>query len=218
MEVSATVTEVPTEVLAPTTEVTNVGTRFAKLPIEIVEEICNFLQFHKLELFEKHCEKIKMLLQNPMYWKRRCVLDFQYNLPTPRYDLGWKSHYVFLMKKACVHCFEDTDHVNYFFGNTVCRLCERSLPQYSTLCKSAAMKQYRVKGDDLERVRYFTKRNSHNRRLPIQIYLESDVAKLAVATVVDTKSVKRRNKTINYILNNTGISPDLAELLQSMVL
>jgi len=184
------------------------------LPVELIERVCDFLKFNDLETISKACDKTMSFLQDQFYWKRRCEIDFKYT----KTDVisNWKSQYIFLYGNTCIHCLEVTTNDNYFFGTTVCRLCERIFDRYATICKSDAIRLYRVKAEDLENLRYFMRRNSHNRRYPMKIFLKNDVSILAVQTVCSIASEKRKTRVIEHILRHES-STDISDLLKNLL-
>src|SRR6188474_528962 len=97
------------------------------LPVELIENICNFLELDSLNELKNVSKIFKSTLSNQIYWKIRCNLDYCFNpatvgtSPTPvpqasqaliksdsTQGLDWEAKYISLYNSICKFCYKKT--------------------------------------------------------------------------------------------------------------
>jgi hypothetical protein len=183
------------------------------LPIEVIENICNFLELDSLNKLKNVSKIFKTILSNPTYWKIRCNLDYCFN---PTINIGiyfdWENKYLSLYNSICKFCYKKTKCVNYFYNDKVCKKCAKSKTKYLTICKTDALKQYCLAEKDLFSLKHLEIPNyRYCSRYPMKLYLKSDIIRISydryfgeenLKNIRYTRLMKKHNKIIRYIFKH----------------
>src|SRR4029078_2380216 len=160
---------------------------FSRLPVELLEKILLFLEHKNFEKIQDVSPEIKSIFTSTFFWKRRCMLDYNYKRPELKDKISsWYKMYVALETTLCKYCFVKTTRINSFYDDRICRDCEELRPgKYALVCKSTAIKQFKLHEDDLQLLQCKYVKNPHYSSMsPMQLYLKCKVIEASVIRAI----------------------------------
>ena len=83
-------------------------------------------------------------------------------------------------KRPCVECSKPTVRLHPILEVPLCRICQKSVAKYKSVCKTLAIREYKLKPKDLEKLKYYEEKNPYfTTAAPMRRYLLSQVQALA---------------------------------------
>lgn len=151
-----------------------------KLPYELIQNIINCLTLQDIINLSKVNKGLYSILNDEMYWKRKCFIDFAQIKKRKIYS--WKELYIKFYQQRCIECFKKTKKINFFFNFRLCNACEKTFDKYRQINQKNALENYKLILKDIQHLPIYYKINPFfNRSINrIKLYLESDIQKIAV--------------------------------------
>lgn len=172
-----------------------------ELPLEVLSLILhNIKDIKNIKSFMMAYKRCNLLDTN-FFWKRKCLLDYNYQGNCKNYKLKYKVLY----NNLCIICLKKTKHINSFYNERVCLQCEKINEKYLIIYKTHAIKNFFLKEKDLENIPFIMKKNRYNFKYPVKLYLKKDVLSVAYNKYtkyeLDLLTKKRLLKDYKKIMN-----------------
>lgn len=106
--------------------------------------------------------------------------------------------------RCCFSCRAPTSSINRFYMIPLCRTCQQNKDQYQCVTRTTAMREYCLKGKEVDDLEYTSVKNPYYRSAaPMKLYLLSDVIRVQGSRDIETIQLKKeearekRKKTIS---------------------
>jgi DNA repair protein len=95
-------------------------------------------------------------------------------------------------KKKCVECGKDTSVMFEILDIPLCRKCQKNNEKYKMITKTRAMAEYRLKKDELFKLKHIEVKNPHYASAaPMILFLKSQVEEIALEKWGDWETIKQ---------------------------
>lgn len=126
---------------------------------------------------------LKLSRKNNNWWKNRIKKDQLYRSKRPYPEYREQHGLVFLRlsyckgkNRCCFSCLNKTSCIHNVYNIHVCKECSTTKTPYRMITRSTAMKEYCLKGKEVDELKYSTVPNPHFKNAsPMRLYMLIDV-------------------------------------------
>lgn len=181
-----------------------------QLPVDIWIIVFSYIEY-PVPVYKSFClvnQNGYTLMQNDKLWEMICQYKYKHAQELKQMIMkeknltyiSWKNVFQTLYLEYCIGCGKRTSVESYFpfFDGMVCESCQCSKPEFQTVDKNGAKRDYGLTPKDLKDARSFVKPNNFRLKSVLTLYLVSDLKKIA------SEKTKLRKEQLREELNKMG--------------